>query len=196
MHLRFFPTVASSLSKSKFLSPGCPDSRCYLCNNNFSSSSMAFHTFSVSSLAPSAPTGQCVMHCPQREQSASSNCLMPCYIYGCSENLFLLDPNGLKPCTLSQTWIQRIHLIHLEESLISWKFYSMAVFQSLPYMGSQNIQIVGDLLKGTISTSVTGNTLAVMLGEYHSEHLPSDVCAPSGCWYKSPFLLPPYYCRM
>ena len=37
----------------------------------------------------------------------------------------------------------------------------------------QNIQIVGDLLKGTISTPVTGNTLAVMLGEYHL-----NICLP------------------
>ena len=82
--------------------------------------SIASQTFSVSSRARNADVGQWVIHCPQREQSASSILRPPETLIDVREPV----PTRSHICRLwilSQIWMQRIHLIHLLESRINGK---------------------------------------------------------------------------
>ena len=87
----------------------------------FSGSSMASQTFSVSSLAVSAPTGQWVMHWPQSEQSASSMVFLPETLMVTREPV----PSTVQipsPWTFSQIWTQRMHLMHFSDFRNNGKF--------------------------------------------------------------------------
>ena len=84
---------------------------------------MASHTFSVSSRSRRAPTGQWVMHWPQRAQSASVILRLPLTLTVVLEPV-LVTSQMPSPCTLSQTWMQRMHLMHFSVSRMSGKLLS------------------------------------------------------------------------
>ena len=135
---RIFPTVASSGSRfsSSLQAVRTAGATCAI--TILSGLAMAFHTFSVSSLARSAPTGQWVMHWPHREQSASSMHLWPPTL------MVVLEPvpstsHTLSPCILSHTCTQRMHLIHLEESRIRGKFLFHGCLSISDLYGLSNI---------------------------------------------------------
>ena len=69
---RILPMVASSGARPRPSPQAARTAGATCATTILSLSSMALHTFSVSSLALKAPTGQWVIHWPQREQSASS----------------------------------------------------------------------------------------------------------------------------
>ena len=121
------PTVASS-RESPSASPHAARTAGATCATTiFFLSAIASHTFSVSSRSRRAPTGQCVIHWPQREQETSLIFLFPVTLMVVLEPV-LVTSQILSPCILSQIWIQRIHLIHLRESRISGKVLSHGRF--------------------------------------------------------------------
>ena len=77
-----------------------------------SGSSSASETFAVSSRMDRAPVGQWVMHCPQRAQSASVNGRLSLTPTVVRDPLPVMSQT-LSDCTLSQTSMQRMHLMHL-----------------------------------------------------------------------------------
>ena len=89
----------------------------------FSGLAMASKTRSVSSRSRSAPTGQWVMHWPQRAQSVSAMGRMPATFT--AEWLERLTRSHTPvACILSHTWMQRMHLMHLSLSRMRGKLRS------------------------------------------------------------------------
>ena len=91
---------------------------------------MASLSLSLSSLSLNAPTGQWVMHCPQRAQSISLKALFsltPTVVLGpvpCRSHMF-------RPCIFSHTCMHLIHLTHLEASRISGRLLSQRLFSAV-----------------------------------------------------------------
>ena len=77
----------------------------------FSGSSMASISFSVSSRSFRAPTGQWVMHWPQSAHLESSRRYTPATSTAVREPV-LTRSQMPEAWILSQTWMQRMHLMH------------------------------------------------------------------------------------
>ena len=121
-----FPIVASSLERPRASPHAARTAGATCATTTFFLSAIALHTSSVSSRSRSAPTGQCVIHCPHREQDTSLIFLFPLTLIVVLEPV-LVTSQMFSPWILSQIWIQRIHLIHLRESRMSGNVLSQGV---------------------------------------------------------------------